>query len=287
MRLASACLVRGSLVILCSTLALGEDAPTPSFPCDKAKTLDEKTICSDARLAELDRIQAAAYLVAKRKNAGEATKEARMRLEERSLCGNDRVCLFDSMSSAEGITMPAWADTYRKELIKDVLKDDLSLKSYALVGKRASFPISAKGEQATLTELDGVDTDHASAKGQITQADFLEYCERDPGGETIQYGGKLTVRQCAQREQATTNQRTFVSHANCKAKELHLWDGSWRFLGYQHETITWTDPKGENEKPWNGTAAADGQFELLCPNTFARVRADAQESKKDPDEERR
>jgi hypothetical protein len=41
-------------------------------------------------LAELDRIQAAAYLVAKRKDAGKAIKEARLRLEERSLCGNDR-----------------------------------------------------------------------------------------------------------------------------------------------------------------------------------------------------
>src|SRR6478609_4372534 len=112
MRLASACVILGSLIVLPS-FTRGEDAPKPSFPCDKAKALDEKTICSDARLAELDRIQAAAYLVAKRKNAGEATKDARMRLEERSLCGNDRVCLFDSMSAAEGIDMPAWADTYR------------------------------------------------------------------------------------------------------------------------------------------------------------------------------
>jgi uncharacterized protein len=286
MRLASVFLVLGSLVIV-SSVTLGEDAPKPSFPCDKAKTLDEKTICTDARLAELDRLQAAAYLLAKQKNSSEAIKEARTRLEERSLCGNDRVCLFDSMSSAEGITMPAWADAYRKELIQDVLKDDLSLKSYALVGKRTSFPTSAKGEQATLIDIDGVDTDHASAKGQITQADFLEYCERDPGGETIENGGKLTVRECAQQEQTTTTERTFVSHANCKAKELNLWDGSWRFLSYQDETITWIDPKGETEKPWNGTAAADGQFDLLCPNTLARVRAEAQEPKKDLNEERK
>jgi hypothetical protein len=115
----------------------------------------------------------------------------------------------------------------------------------------------------------------------------VELCERDPGGETIQYGGKLSVRECAQRESTTTHQRTFVSHANCKAKELKLWDGSWRFLGYQDETITWTDPKGETEKPWNGTTAADGQFDLLCPDTLARVRAETQEPKKDLDDDRR
>jgi len=121
-----------------------------------------------------------------------------------------------------------------------------------------------------------VDSEHASAKGQITQADFLEFCERDPGGETTQYGGKLTVRQCAQQEQATAKERTFVSHGNCKTLELTLWDGTWRYLSYGDGGITFKDPKGEVEKPWNGTAAPEGQFELLCPNTFARVRADAQ-----------
>src|SRR5262249_28996313 len=88
--------------------------------------------------------------------------------------------------------------------------------------------------QATLIQIHGVDTQHASAKGQITQADFLEYCERDPGGETIENGGKLTVRECAQREQKTTTQ----SRANCKTKEVNLWDGTWRFAGYHDETIT-------------------------------------------------
>src|SRR5215468_10289956 len=78
MRLASLLLPLWSLVIL-APQSHGEDAAKPSFSCDKAKTLDEKTICSDARLAELDRIQAAAYLVAKRKDAGEAIKEARLR----------------------------------------------------------------------------------------------------------------------------------------------------------------------------------------------------------------
>jgi uncharacterized protein len=64
----------GSLIIV-SSLARGEDAPKPSFPCDKAKTLDEKTVCSDARLAQLDRLQAAAYLLARQKNSSEAIKD--------------------------------------------------------------------------------------------------------------------------------------------------------------------------------------------------------------------
>ena len=269
MRLARACLVLGFLIILPS-FARGDDTQSPAFPAIKPGHSTKKPSVPMRAWPNSIGFKRAAYLVAKRKDAGEATKEARLRLEERSLCGNDRVCLFNSMSSADGVTKPAWADAYRKELIQDVLKDDLSLRSYALVGKRASFPTSAKGEQATLIELDGVDTDHASAKGQITEADFLEYCERDPGGETIPYGGKLTVRQCAQREQTTTSERTFVSRANCKLKELTLWDGTWRFLSYDDGGITFTDPKNEVEKPWNGTAAAEGQFELLCPHLCVR-----------------
>jgi uncharacterized protein len=259
-------------------VAWAQEKPNPSFPCDRAKTLDEKAICSDYRLAELDRLQASAYLKAKQKDASHAIKDARKRLKERALCGNDRICLLDNMSYAEGTETPAWVTTYRQQLIKDILKDDLRLKSYALVGKRSSFPTSAKEEQATLIQIYGVDTDHASATGRITSADFLEYCERDPGGLTIQYGGKLIVKQCVRQEQATVRQRTFVSRADCNAKQVILWDGAWQLLSYDGG-ITWKNPKGEIEEPWNGTAAAEGQFQLLCPNSFALVRADAEDKK--------
>jgi hypothetical protein len=241
--------------------------------------LDEKAICSDARLAELDRLIAAAFLQAKRKDPKQATKDARQRLEGRAVCGNDRVCLLDSMTYVEGITTPAWIPIYRKQLIKDVLKDDLSMRSYSVVGKRSTFPTSAKGVQATLVEIDGVDTDHALAKGKTTDADLLEYCERDPGGYTSQYGGRLTVAQCTRNREVRAEAGTFTSRANCRAKNVTLWDGTWRFLKYENG-ITWTNPKDEVEEPWNGTAAAEGHFQLLCPNTFARIRAEAEERSK-------
>lgn len=269
-------------LLLTTGVGWAQEAPNPSFPCEKAKTLDEKAICSDARLAELDRLVAAAFFRAKRKDAKQAIKDARQRLEGRALCGNDRVCLLDSMTYVEGVTMPAWVPIYRKQLIKMVLNDDLSMKSYSLVGKRSTFPTSAKGVQATLIEIDGVDTDHALARGKTTDADLLEYCERDPGGSTIQYGGKLTVTQCSRNKEIKAEAGAFTSRANCKAKRVTLWDGTWRFLKYEDGGITWTNPKGEVEEPWNGTAAAEGHFQLLCPNTFARTRADAEERSKDP-----
>jgi hypothetical protein len=178
------------------------------------------------------------------------------------------------MSHSEGVSTPAWVERYRETLIKEALNDDLSVRSYALIGQPSSFPLSSKGEQATLTKIDGVDTDHALAVGRITRADYLEYCERDPGGLTTRYGGRLSVTQCIRVTERGVGRTTFTSRANCKAKQVTLWDGTWRFLSYDQGSITWTNPKGQVEEPWGGTAAVQAQFELLCPNTLARIRAD-------------
>jgi hypothetical protein len=269
------CFLFALLAVLSPSFCKGQEVPSLSFSCAEAKTLDEKTVCSDPRLAELDRLQAAAYQEAKRKDPVQAVKDARKRLEERALCGNDRICLLDSMSYSEGVTPPDWLEAYRKQLVKEVLKDDLTARSYAIVGKRTSFPTGYKVAQATLIQIRGVDTDHASATGKITYADNLEYCERDPGGITIQYGGRLTIAQCARREQARTPRHVLVARANCEAKRVTLWDGTWRFLRYEGSGITWKNPRGQVEEFWSGTVTAEAQFQLLCPNTFARIRADA------------
>jgi hypothetical protein len=261
--------------------ALAEEKPNPSFSCERARALDEIAICSDARLAELDRLRAEDFRKAELIDPKAAVKAARASLEVRAACANDRVCILDVLRYyPDGSPEPAWVEGYRATLVRQVVADDLSIRSHAAVGRRSSFPTSSKGVQATLTSIDGVDTDHASATGVMTPADFLEYCERDPGGETRQYGGKLSIKQCATRERAASAERTLVSKADCKAKTITLWDGRWRFLSYD-VSITWKNPKGEVEEPWAGTSAVDAQFERLCPNTYARVRADAAERKRD------
>ena len=272
-----------SITLLAMGIAKAQstDAIRPSFSCDKARTLDEIAICSDARLAELDRLRSLDFQRAKKSDPKEAVKNAKDILESRSHCGNDRLCILDVLRYAgypQASAKPQWVDSYREELIREVLKDDLSVKSFSLVGKRASFGLSSKGVQATLVQIDGVDTNHASAMGRTKLADQFEYCERDPGGETVQYGGRLTIEQCARENEATSDHREYRSNADCRAKTVTLWDGTWRFLNYD-AGITWTNPKGEVEQPWAGTSVVEGQFELLCPNTFARIRADALDRK--------
>lgn len=159
------------------------------------------------------------------------------------------------------------------------MADDLSIRSNALVGKRGSFTTGEKGVQATLISVDGLETNHASATAVMTPADFLEYCERDPGGATTLHGGKLTVKQCAEAEARSARDKAPTSKADCKAKSVTLWDGTWRFLSFGDTGITWKGPKGETEEPWAGTTAAEEQFRLLCPNTYVRVRAEAAERK--------
>ena len=258
-----------------------QETPRPSFSCIKARTLDEVAICSDARLAELDRLRDFDFQQAKRNDPQQAVQIARSILTARSFCGNDRVCILDVLTYAGypgGSPAPNWVESYRKQLVHDVLKDDLSAKSNSLVGRRSSFPLSAKGVEATLAQITGVDTDHAFAIGQITAADQLEYCERDPGGDTSHYGGKLTIQQCVVMNTAHTKQTDFDLFANCLSKTVTLWDGTWGILSYD-SAFTWLDPKGQVEKSWNGTAAVEAQFELLCPNSFAHIRADGFDSK--------
>jgi hypothetical protein len=56
------------------------------------------------------------------------------------------------------------------------------------------FPVaSCKTWNGTVVELSGINTSTAIMRGIITRADIQEYCERDPGGETKAYGGKLTT----------------------------------------------------------------------------------------------
>jgi len=65
------------------------------------------------------------------------------------------------------------------------------------IGQPGSFPLaSCKGWSATLTELQGKDTSNATMRGVLTTADAKEYCERDPGGETVVHGGKKTLADC-------------------------------------------------------------------------------------------
>ena len=78
------------------------------------------------------------------------------------------------------------------------------------------FPAaSCKGWGGTIVYKHGVNTAHAVMRGMTTPADLREYCERDPGGETIQYGGTETVDQCVAIDMPLASSQSLSAEANC------------------------------------------------------------------------
>jgi hypothetical protein len=115
------------------TLALGHAATDaraetakPSFNCAKARTADEKAICADPRLAELDRAASQAYARVPANLREGAKGDAKNLLAERGKCGDDRLCILEAQVGAielfSGLGAPAqvppWVGAYRLELVK-------------------------------------------------------------------------------------------------------------------------------------------------------------------------
>ena len=132
------------------------------------------------------------------------------------------------------------------------------------------FPLaSCKGWNGTVVERDGIDTARATAQGIVTKADLQEYCERDPGGETKQYGGKLTTAQCVAKYLRSEGRPTMTAEANCRSGTV-----SYRYGDRQGGKTRF--PLG----PDADTSCASGmpplveQFKLLCPAAAKRLKVE-------------
>src|SRR5581483_3903319 len=75
-------------------------APNPSFSCAKARTADEKAICQDARLAELDRAVSQGYASVPANMRDSVKGEAKDLLAARGKCGADRLCILEQQVGA-------------------------------------------------------------------------------------------------------------------------------------------------------------------------------------------
>lgn len=133
-----------------------------------------------------------------------------------------------------------------------------------------SFPVaSCAGWSGTAVEQDGIDTPSATMTGMVTKADLQEYCERDPGGETKQNGGKLTVAQCVAKYHRDEGRTVLTSRANCRT-------GTIEFRYGNNAPKKARFPLGEDAD----TSCASGmppliaQFVILCPAAARRMKLD-------------
>jgi hypothetical protein len=134
------------------------------------------------------------------------------------------------------------------------------------------LPISSKGWQATIIRLEGKNTSKALAVGEVKYDNAKEYCDRDPGGETKQYGGKLTKEQCIQKVLREEKGKLYSVSADCPRRTLTNDFGTFTLMGQSSKmgfrqnvwrnNVTGEILDGSNA---SGAPVIDEQFKLLCP----------------------
>jgi len=144
--------------------------------------------------------------------------------------------------------------------------------SSSVVGTGAAYAFgdyplaSCAGNNGTIVEKTSVNTDRATIKGIITKADMQEYCERDPGGITLNFGGKLTVRQCVEQEYRKKKDTYFETTANCAAKTL-----SFRYNGKLDRSVRFPLSSDADTSCASGMPPLITQFVVLCPDAAKRL----------------
>ena len=116
-----------SLPILGLLVALPASAQAPSFDCAKARLPDEKTICSDEKLAQLDVIIATGLKQITGDLAQIAREDAVTGLLDRHACESNKVCILDNQAdliaslqeSGAKVSLPAWITSYRLSLLNE------------------------------------------------------------------------------------------------------------------------------------------------------------------------
>ncbi len=99
----------------------------PSFDCRKATAPDERMICNDRRLAELDQTVAIAFEQAAKDAGNDAHEVVRETLVSRHGCGEDGLCILDQQVKAidtladlgSKVPVPPWVGTYRVDLFNE------------------------------------------------------------------------------------------------------------------------------------------------------------------------
>lgn len=140
----------------------------------------------------------------------------------------------------------------------------LAMLSPALAA--GDFPLaSCKGWSGTITEREGIDSNRASMAGIVTKADFHEYCERDPGGETTAYGGSLTTAQCVKKHMAESGKTKLSATANCSSGVL-----TFKASGQKAERVKFPLASEADTSCASGMPPLIEQFKALCPAAAAK-----------------
>ena len=126
-----------------------------------------------------------------------------------------------------------------------------------------TFPLaSCKGWNGTIDVLSGLNSTKATMTGHVLAKDLKEYCTRDPGGETTNYGGKLSIDQCVAKYLAQKND-PLKTTANCETGELVFE----KYMNGEKKSRTEIFPLdvGIDTSCASGLIPLEAQFAMLCP----------------------
>jgi uncharacterized protein len=134
---------------------IATSAHAASFDCTKATTPDEKAVCADQRLSDLDGVVSNAFKQARQaaNNPGDQpalTAVARGFLKERRACGADRSCIFGGYVSV--------LLTYQNFGAKEPMPDWVSASAIAGDKAPSGSALPARIGQCAATQIDNVTT---------------------------------------------------------------------------------------------------------------------------------
>lgn len=222
-----------------------------SFDCKKARTVDERAICNDANLSQLEEAVAAAFREAKRVDPKGVRSLSRELLAQRRSCGSDNVCLSQAMIAAIG--------QYKAVIVGEAPATQTFNSDKIPYGTRA-------GMQMSIVSRHGINSTKALIKVEQRREDAEAFC-RD-------YIGEVTEA-CIQEGLASDNNHELS--ANCRTGQLSTITGEKLiFLGRNpsHDTEPYANEytmiSADTNEPLDssmasGYSVAIVQFQELCP----------------------
>lgn len=145
----------------------------------------------------------------------------------------------------------------------------LVVATSAAMANEVAVPFTSKLWQLRVVALTNPGTVNAVLTAQISSEGAREYCDRDPGGETIQYGGRLTKRQCVQQLLAKEGRKILTFRANCPQRLIFDGDRWYRQMPRNRAgEMHWQDGHSRRVLDSSGASnhgAHNEQLKMLCP----------------------
>jgi hypothetical protein len=166
----------------------------------------------------------------------------------------------------------------REALMTLALRDRGAMALLMLVGLTQfalarDFPLaSCKGANGTITELSGIDTEHASMVGIVTAPDAAEYCRRQVSTEPVNFCVRDVMKnEKGTRYRAAANCIQHVLESKSDLTSVTLERYGLIRNGEEYFWKTLRSGKSLGNSCADGTPPMYEQFKILCPREAERL----------------